>query len=65
MCIRDRLARGEQVFVVCPLVGKDAEARDAKAAGRTRDADAAGEEYHPACLLYTSRIRRALEPISR
>lgn len=48
---REALARGEQVFVVCPLVGKDAEARDAKAAGRTRDADAAGEEYHPAVAI--------------
>ena len=48
---REALDRGEQVFVVCPLVGKDAEARDAKAAGRTRDADAAGEEYHPAVAI--------------
>ncbi len=39
---REALDRGEQVFVVCPLVGKDAEARDAKAAGRAREAAAAG-----------------------
>ena len=39
---REALGRGEQVFVVCPLVGKDAEDRDAKAAGRAREADAAG-----------------------
>ena len=48
---REALDRGEQVFVVCPLVGKDAEARDAKAAGRAREADAAGEEYHPAVAI--------------
>ena len=48
---REALGRGEQVFVVCPLVGKDAEARDAKAVGRAREADAAGEEYHPAVAI--------------
>ncbi len=48
---REALSRGEQVFVVCPLVGKDSEARDAKAAGKASDADAAGEEYHPAVAI--------------
>ena len=33
------LARGEQVYVVCPLVGQDAEARDAKAGKGERDGD--------------------------
>lgn len=48
---REALGRGEQVFVVCPLVGKDAEARNALAAGRAREGDAAGEEYHPAVAI--------------
>ena len=48
---RAALARGEQVYVVCPLVGKGAEERDAKAAGRAGAADAAGEEYHPAVAI--------------
>ncbi len=48
---RAALERGEQVYVVCPLVGKDSEERDEKAAGKTRDADAAGEEYHPAVAI--------------
>lgn len=48
---REALARGEQVFVVCPLVGKNAEERDSKAAGRAGDADVAGEEYHPAVAI--------------
>ncbi len=42
---RKALDRGEQVFVVCPLVGKDA--RRVTRGGRPdADADAAGEEYH-------------------
>ncbi|WP_302962825.1 ATP-dependent DNA helicase RecG [uncultured Adlercreutzia sp.] len=45
------LARGEQVYVVCPLVGKGSEERDEKAAGKRPDADAAGEEYHPAVAI--------------
>jgi ATP-dependent DNA helicase RecG len=45
------LSRGEQVYVVCPLVGKGAEERDEKAAGKQSDADAAGEEYHPAVAI--------------
>lgn len=48
---RAALERGEQVYVVCPLVGKGSEERDEKAVGRTRDADAAGEEYHPAVAI--------------
>ena len=48
---RAALERGEQVYVVCPLVGKDAEERDRKAAGKGRDGDAAGEEYHPAVAI--------------
>ncbi len=41
--------RGEQVFVVCPLVGKDADAR--MPGGGAREADAAGREYHPAVAI--------------
>lgn len=40
------LARGEQVYVVCPLIGKDGEERDAKAASaRRREADEEPYEY--------------------
>ena len=48
---RAALERGEQVYVVCPLVGKGTEERDGKAAGKAADADAAGEEYHPAVAI--------------
>ncbi|WP_080797691.1 ATP-dependent DNA helicase RecG [Arabiibacter massiliensis] len=43
---REALARGEQVYVVCPLIGKDGEERDAKAAGaRRREADEEAYEF--------------------
>ncbi len=41
---RQALARGEQVYVVCPLIGQDAQARDAKAA-RGRAVDEEAYEY--------------------
>ena len=45
------LARGEQVYVVCPLVGKDAGERDAKAVhGRSVEEDA-DEALHPAVSI--------------
>lgn len=40
---RQALGRGEQVFVVCPLIGQDAQARDKKA-GKTFDFDSSGNE---------------------
>ena len=61
---RAALARGEQVYVVCPLIGQDSGERDAKAAdggsgGRRREADEEAYEYAAisieTCLLYTSR----------
>lgn len=43
---RAALARGEQVYVVCPLIGQDTGERDAKAAGtRRREADEEAYEY--------------------
>ena len=47
---RAALARGEQVYVVCPLIGQDSGERDAKAAdggsgGRRREADEEAYEY--------------------
>lgn len=49
---RAALARGEQVYVVCPLVGKTSDERDEKAAGKGRPADVAGDEvYHPAVAI--------------
>lgn len=47
---REALARGEQVYVVCPLIGQDGGERDAKAAdggsgGRRREADEEAYEY--------------------
>lgn len=43
---RAALKRGEQVYVVCPLVGKDAEERDEKAgATRRREPDEEAYEY--------------------
>lgn len=42
---RAALARGEQVYVVCPLIGQDAQARDEKAGGRKRAADEEAYEY--------------------
>lgn len=42
----EALRRGEQVYVVCPLIGKDGEARDAKAAQtRKRTPDEEAYEY--------------------
>ena len=41
---REALARGEQVYVVCPLIGKDTAERDAKAAADRDEEDAAA---HP------------------
>lgn len=43
---RAALARGEQVYVVCPLIGQDSEERNAKAQGtRRREADEEAYEY--------------------
>ena len=43
---REALARGEQVYVVCPLIGKDGAERDAKAASaRRRERDEEDYEY--------------------
>ncbi|RNL48495.1 ATP-dependent DNA helicase RecG [Paraeggerthella hongkongensis] len=47
---REALARGEQVYVVCPLIGQSGEERDAKASdggagGRRREADEEAYEY--------------------
>lgn len=47
---RAALARGEQAYVVCPLIGQDSGERDAKAAGagsggRRREADEEAYEY--------------------
>jgi ATP-dependent DNA helicase RecG len=44
---REALERGEQVYVVCPLIGVSAEERDASSAGKGEAADAAGEAFHP------------------
>ncbi len=41
---REALSRGEQVYVVCPLIGKDTTERDAKAAADRDEEDAAA---HP------------------
>ena len=43
-------ARGEQVYVVCPLVGKDAQERDAKAAG-LESGSFDDEVFHPAVSI--------------
>ena len=49
---REALARGEQVYVVCPLVGQNTTERDGKAAGKGAAADVAGDEtYHPAVAI--------------
>ena len=42
---REALARGEQVYVVCPLIGQDGAARDEKAGSRKRAADEEAYEY--------------------
>ena len=50
---REALSRGEQVYVVCPLVGKDAGERDAMAgegvAASRKEADE--EAYHPTVAI--------------
>ena len=51
---REALSRGEQVYVVCPLVGKDAGERDAMASSQatsSRDAGEADEAYHPVVAI--------------
>ena len=52
---KEALARGEQVYVVCPLIGKDADERDAKASAR-REEQGSDEE---ACTggLHRGRVR--------
>ena len=42
---REALSRGEQAYVVCPLIGQDAEARDKRAGGRGREADEEAYEF--------------------
>ena len=42
---REALSRGEQVYVVCPLVGQDSAQRDAKAGSRARAVDEEAYEY--------------------
>lgn len=39
------LARGEQVYVVCPLIGKTGAQRDDRAGGRSRESDEEAYEY--------------------
>ena len=55
---RTALARGEQVYVVCPLIGQDSGERDAKAAdggsgGRRREAD---EEAYEGTVFADYRV---------
>lgn len=48
---KEALARGEQAYVVCPLIGKTAEERDAKAP-RAREIDGLEEEsVHPVVAI--------------
>lgn len=42
---REALERGEQVYVVCPLIGQDAQTRDEKAKTRKREIDEEAYEY--------------------
>ena len=42
---RAALERGEQVYVVCPLIGQDGAARDSRAGGRRRETDEEAYEY--------------------
>ncbi len=42
---REALERGEQVYVVCPLIGQDTQARDEKAQTRKREVDEEAYEY--------------------
>ncbi len=44
---RAALSRGEQVYVVCPLVGKDSATRDGASAARSRDGEDPDEGLHP------------------
>ncbi|MBQ3106249.1 MAG: DEAD/DEAH box helicase, partial [Eggerthellaceae bacterium] len=48
---RAALGRGEQVYVVCPLVGKDAHERDAKAARKNMFGDEPEADYLPAVSI--------------
>ena len=51
---REALSRGEQVYVVCPLVGKDAGERDAMASSQAASSREAGEDdeaYHPVVAI--------------
>lgn len=47
---KEALSRGEQVFVVCPLIGKSAEERDAQAAGKGFAHDEE-EAFHPVVAI--------------
>ncbi len=42
---RAALSRGEQVYVVCPLIGQDGEKRDERGGGRARAVDEEAYEY--------------------
>lgn len=42
---REALSRGEQVYVVCPLIGQDGDARDVRGGGRARAVDEEAFEY--------------------
>ena len=42
---REALERGEQVYVVCPLIGQDTDERDKRGGGRKRAADEEAYEY--------------------
>ena len=48
---REALGRGEQVYVVCPLVGKDAAERDEMASAQGAREEAGSEEYHPVVAI--------------
>ena len=48
---REALMRGEQVYVVCPLIGQSADERDAKAASAREAQDGDAEEYHPVVAI--------------
>ncbi len=41
----EALARGEQVYVVCPLIGQDSDERDSRSGARTREVDEEAYEY--------------------
>ena len=48
---KEALSRGEQVYVVCPLIGKDAAERDAKANARREEQGADEESLHPVVAI--------------